>query len=143
MDRVSWQPTIHGVARVGQDLVTKPPMHIYRIWKNGAEEFIYRAAVEKKTQRIDLWTRGGGGEGEMYRKSNMETYITIFKQIVNGNLMYGSGHSNRGSVSTSRGGMESEVGGRFKKEGIYVCLWLNHVEVCQKRTKFCKAIILQ
>ena len=24
--------------------------------------------------------------------------------------------------------MESEVGGRFKKEGIYVCLWLNHVE---------------
>jgi len=49
MDRVSWQPTIHGVARVGQDLVTKPPMHIYGIWKNGAEEFIYRAAVEKQT----------------------------------------------------------------------------------------------
>ena len=41
MDRVFWQPTIDGVARVGQDLVTKPPMHIYGIWKNGAEEFIY------------------------------------------------------------------------------------------------------
>ena len=49
MDRVFWQPTIDGVARVGQDLVTKPPMHIYGIWKNGAEEFIYRAAVEKQT----------------------------------------------------------------------------------------------
>ena len=39
------------------------------------------------------------GEGEMYGKSNMETYITICK-IANGNLLYGSGNSNRGSVST-------------------------------------------
>ena len=48
-------------------------MHIYRIQKNGTEEFIYRAAMEKQTQRIDLWTCGGGGEGEVYGKSNMET----------------------------------------------------------------------
>ena len=27
-------------------------MHIYEIWKNGTEEFIYRTALEK--QRIDL-----------------------------------------------------------------------------------------
>ena len=40
-----------------------------------------------------------GGEGEMYEKSNMETYITMYK-IANGNLLYGSGNSNRGSVST-------------------------------------------
>ena len=40
-----------------------------------------------------------GGEGEMYGKSNMETYITISK-IVTGNLLYGLGNSNRGSVST-------------------------------------------
>ena len=25
--------------------------------------------------------------------------------------------------------MGSEMGGRFKREGIYVCLWLTHVEV--------------
>ena len=31
----------------------------------------------------------------------------------------------------------------FKSEGIYVYLWLIHVEVCQKTGKFCKAIILQ
>ena len=31
-------------------------MDIYRIQKNGTEEFIYRAAMEKQTQRIDLWT---------------------------------------------------------------------------------------
>ena len=51
--------------------------HIYRIQKNGTEEFIYRAPVEKQTQRIDLWTWERGGEGEMYGKSNMQTYITI------------------------------------------------------------------
>ena len=64
----------------------------------------------------------------MYEESNMETYITICK-IANVNLLYGSGNSNRGSVSTHRGGMEKEMGGRFKREGIYVYLWLIHVEV--------------
>ena len=39
--------------------------------------------------------------------------------------------------------MGQEMEGRFKKEGIYVYLWLIHVEVWQKTTKFCKAIILQ
>ena len=32
--------------------------------------------MEKQTYRTDLWT---WGEGEMYGKSNMETYITICK----------------------------------------------------------------
>ena len=36
---------------------------------------------------------------------------------------------NRGPVSTKRGGMGREMGGRFKREGIYVYLWLIHVEV--------------
>ena len=34
-------------------------------------------------------------------------------------------------------------GGSFKREGIYVYLWLIHVELLQKTTKFCKAIIRQ
>ena len=34
-------------------------------------------------------------------------------------------------------------GGRFKREGTYVYLWLIHVDVWKKPTKFCKAIILQ
>ena len=38
-------------------------MHIYKIWKNGSEEFIYRAAMEKQTWRIDLWTWGEGRRG--------------------------------------------------------------------------------
>ena len=39
--------------------------------------------------------------------------------------------------------MGREMGGTFKREGIYVYLWLIHVEVLQKTTKFCKEIILQ
>ena len=36
-----------------------------------------------------------------------------------------------------------EVGGSFKRAGTYVCLWLIHVDVQQKPTQYCKAIILQ
>ena len=58
----------------------------------------------------------------MYRESNMETYIIICKLIANGNLMYDSGNSDRGSVTMQKGGMGREIGGRFKKEGTYVKL---------------------
>jgi len=35
-------------------------------------------------------------------------------------------------------------GGReVKREGIYVYLWLTHVDIWQKPTQYCKAIILQ
>ena len=36
-----------------------------------------------------------------------------------------------------------EVGERFKREEIYVCLWLVHGDVWQKPTEYYKAIILQ
>ena len=36
-----------------------------------------------------------------------------------------------------------DVGGRFKKEGTYVYLWLIRGDVWQKPTQYCKAIILQ
>ena len=35
--------------------------------------------MEKQTKRIDLQTWEREGEGEMYGKKNMETYITICK----------------------------------------------------------------
>ena len=107
-------------------------MHIWNL-ESGTKEFICRAAVEKQTQRTDLRTQGEErrGEGEMYRDSNMKTYIIICK-IAKGNLLYVSGNSNRASVSTQRGerdGMGREMGERFKREGIYVYLWLIHIEV--------------
>ena len=39
--------------------------------------------------------------------------------------------------------MEWEMGGRLKREGIYVCLWLIHEDVWQKSAQYCKVIILQ
>ena len=57
----------------------------------------------------------------MYRKSNMETYITICKIDSPQNLLYGSGNSNRGSISTVEGWKGREMGGSFKRRGyIYI-----------------------
>ena len=44
---------------------------------------------------------------------------------------------------TERDGMGRDLRQRFKMEGIFVYLWLIHIEVWQKTTKFCKAINLQ
>jgi len=52
---------------------------------------------------------GEEGEGEMYGNSNIEIYNTICK-IANGNLLYDSGNSNRGSVTGWRAGW----GGRWE-----------------------------
>ena len=41
-----------------------------------------------------------GREGEMYGKHNMENTLPYVKSIANVNLLYGSGNSNRRSVST-------------------------------------------
>ena len=36
------------------------------------------------------------------------------------------------------GGMGWEVGGRFKREGTYGCLWLIYDDVWQKPTHYCR-----
>ena len=45
--------------------------------------------------------------------------------------------------SAQKGGLGWEVRGRFKRRGTHVYLWLIHVDVCQKSTQPCEAIILQ
>ena len=39
--------------------------------------------------------------------------------------------------------MGREMRGGFKSEGTYVYLWLIHVDIWQKITKFCEEIILK
>ena len=74
----------------------------------------------------------------MNGESSMETYtLPYVKQIASGNLLYNSGNSNQGSVTTQRGRMEWEEGERFKKEGTQVYLWVIHVDVWQKPTQYC------
>ena len=40
-------------------------------------------------------------------------------------------------------GWDGEGDGRFKRDGTYVYLWLIHVDIWQRTTKFCKAVILR
>ena len=47
------------------------------------------------------------------------------------------------SVTTERGGMGWEVGGRFKRDGTCIYLGLIHVALWWKPTQHCKTIILQ
>ena len=75
------------------------------------------------------------GEGGTNGENSMETPTPPYvKETASGNLLYDSGNSNRSSGTISRGGMGWEVGGRFKKEGTYVYLWLIHVDVWHKPT---------
>ena len=56
--------------------------------------------------------------------------LPYVKKRANGNLLYSSGNSNRGSISTWMSWMGGRgMRGKFKREGIYVYLWLIHVEV--------------
>ena len=48
-------------------------MHIYGIYKDGTDEFIYRAALEKQIYGHVLRE----GVGEMYGESNLEIYISM------------------------------------------------------------------
>ena len=56
----------------------------------------------------------------------METYITICKIDRQREFSVWLRKLKQGSVSTQRGGIGSEMGGKFKRQEIYVHLWLIH-----------------
>ena len=55
---------------------------------------------------------GEEGEGEMYGESNMETYITIYKVESQCEFADWLRDSNRGSLTTYRGGIGKKMEGR-------------------------------
>ena len=73
--------------------------------------------------------RGAEGEGRYMKRIRWKLTMPYVKEIINGNLLYDSENSNRGSVTTSKGGMEREMGARFRREGAWVYLWLIFVAV--------------
>ena len=91
---------------------------------------------------MDMAGGGEEGEGWIYGDSNIETHITICKLDSQWEFANDSRNSNLGSVTTQRGGMEREVGGRFKRKRTYIYLWLTHASAWQKPTQYCNAIIL-
>ena len=71
----------------------------------------------------------------MYGKSNMETYITMCKIDSQWEFAVWLRKLKQGIYINLEGWSGREMGGRFKREGIYVYLWLIHVEVWQKNNK--------
>ena len=67
---------------------------------------------------------GRGEERVGCMESDMETYITMCEIDSQREFAIGLRNLSRGSVSTWRGEMGREMGGRFKREGISVYLWL-------------------
>ena len=84
-----------------------------------------------------------GGEGEMYGKSNMETYITTCKIDNQWEFALWLRKLKQGLCNNLAGWDGEEDGREIQKGGVYAYLWLILVEVWQKTTKLCKAIILQ
>ena len=65
----------------------------------------------------------------MYEKSNMGTYITICKIDSQREFAVWLRELKQGLCINLEGWDGERMGGSFKKEGIYVYLWLIHVEV--------------
>ena len=70
-----------------------------------------------------------GGEGEIYGKSNMEAYMTICKIDSQQEFAVRLRKFKQGLCINLEGCSGREMGGRFKREGIYIYLWLIHVDV--------------
>ena len=64
----------------------------------------------------------------MYGKNTMETYITICKIDSPQEFAIWLRRLKQGLCVNLEGYDGGEVGGSFKREGIYVYLWLIHVE---------------
>ena len=86
----------------------------------------------------------GGRRGrDELREQHGYYKLPYVKQRASGNLQYDTGGSDWCSVTFQRGGTGWEMGGRFMREGIYVYLWLTHVDVQQKSTQYCRTVICQ
>ena len=65
----------------------------------------------------------------MYGQNNIETYIAICKVGSQWEFAVWLRKLKTGALYQPRGGIGREKEGRFKREGIYVYLWLIHIEV--------------
>ena len=76
---------------------------------------------------------GEGGEGRRAERVTWTLAQPSARRMASGDVLCASGNSNGGSASTQRGGMWWERGGRFKREGMCVCLWLIHLRLDRKQ----------
>ena len=77
---------------------------------------------------LTYWHGEKGEEGEMYGKSNMDTYITICKIDSQLEFAVWLRKLKQGLCINLERWDEEGMGGRLKREGIYVYLWLIHID---------------
>ena len=65
----------------------------------------------------------------MYGESSTEAYITICKTDCQRKFAVRLRKLNQGLCINLEGGLGREMGGRFKRAGTHVHLWLLHVDV--------------
>jgi len=68
--------------------------------KNNTEVFTYRVAMEKHTENRLMDMGRGGKRVRCMERVTWKLILPYVNEIANGNLLYGSGNSNSGSVST-------------------------------------------
>ena len=86
---------------------------------------------------------GEEGEGEMYGESNIEIHNTICKIDSQWEFAVWLRDLKHGLCERLKGEVGRKMGGRSRREGTWVYLWLILVGVWQKTTKFYKAITFQ
>ena len=96
----------------------------------------------RHTEQTCRHRRGRRGWDEL-REEHGNIHITVCNIDNQWEISVAQGAQLRWSVTTQRGTIGWEVGGRFKREGTYVYPWLIDVDVWQTPTQYYKAIILQ
>ena len=86
---------------------------------------------------------GEEGEGERYGESNIQIYNTMCKTDSQWEFAIWLRELIQGLCDNLEGWDGEGMRGGFRREGAWIYLWLILVDVWQKTTKFCKAIILQ
>ena len=130
-----------------QSEVSQKEKDKYRIllYIQNLEKWYWRIYLQGNNGETDIEKRlmdMGRGEGEMYGKCNMETYISICK--IDSQLEFAVClRKLKQGLYINLEGWDGEADGRELQEGIYVYLWMIYVDVWQKTAKFCKEIILQ
>ena len=128
---INLEPIIQGEVNQKEKDKYRILMHIYGIQKDGTDKFIFRAAIEKQTQKTDLRTQGEGRREKVrcMERVTWKFIIPYVKQIANGYLLYDSRNSNSDSVTIQKGGMGMEMKGGFGRDRTCVYLWLILVDV--------------
>ena len=100
--------------------------------------------MEKQTENRPMDMAGGEeGGGEIYGESNMEICNTICKIDSQRKFAVWLRELKQGFCDRLMGGWGGRWDGGPGGEGTWVYLWLIFVDIWQKTTKFCKALILQ